>query len=136
MNEAEDVSIYLSNITISQGSNTSSNLYKAVRVAISGNDKNGNVSEVVYRYDGTDGAALPVSGARSTLENDFAINSGEFSESDSNFTMALSKVAEGNAVFYSFTVKIWIEGQNSHADSAYAGTGFFVTMSFRPVMGN
>ena len=126
------INVYLSNVTISQGSNENSNLYKAVRIAISAIDKNGAISEKIYRYDETDGACLPASGVNATVETDPALDSGDLSNTGSNaFLMDLGCVEDEEAYFYPITVKIWIEGQNSNAITSYAGTGFYISFKFK-----
>ena len=136
------INVYLSNITISQGSTNSSNLYKAARVAISARDNTegeeegelGTVSEKVYRYNTIDGSCLPANGVGSVMASDIAIDSGDQdSESNDAFIMNLKCVENSSCYFYPITIKIWIEGQNANATSNYAGTGFFISFQFKVV---
>lgn len=127
----DHLSIYLSNVSINQGTNQNSSIYKVVRVAISAEDMNGDIDEVIFRYDSNE-TCLPAHGENAVMDSDPALDSGNQASSGNNaFLMDLACADDEGVYFYPITVKIWIEGQNRNAVTAYAGTGFYVSFSFQ-----
>ena len=132
---AEDVTLHLSKVNIVHGTGLSSDsdIYKAVRVAVTVGD-----NTTVYRVtEGAQdyGAASPVTGVLTTGA-DPSIPAGEQpSPGVTVFLPAAKPAVEGTTGNMTLTtetvnVKIWIEGQNPYAVAAYAGTAFRVSLSF------
>lgn len=123
-----NVTVFVSGVTISQGTAATSNLYKAVRVALTYGAKT-----VVYCVDGE--TLLPVHDAENLCETDIAVEAGDIDVADENSTIfiTLPAVTESDGERYAapqkLTVQIWIEGESSHAIVDYAGTGFRVSVT-------
>ena len=128
-NNIDAIRVYLSNVTFSQGTDTDSNLYKAVRISVSATDKNGTIDEKIYKYDST--TANPASGVNSTISDPALVSGNQASTGANSFVMDLRCVSNDNCYFYPITVKIWIEGQDRNAIASYAGTGFYISFQFK-----
>ena len=126
----EDKQVYISRVDILQGSSTSSELYKAVRVSFSYDG-----DTIVYRYPGQ--SSLPANGADTVMAADFAVNTNDIDPTDDDTTLiidldAVTVESDGSytASVEDVVIQIWIEGTNSNAVVDYAGTGFMVAIEF------
>ena len=123
-----DITVYVSGITIAQGTASTSNLYKAVRVALTYGEKT-----VVYCVDGE--TVLPVNGPSTLCASDIAVQAGDIDPDDEDTTIRITLPAAGGSDGSKFvmpeklTVQIWIEGEDRYAVVDYAGTGFRVGVS-------
>lgn len=123
-----DVTVFVSGIDISQGSTATSNLYRAVRVALSYGSKT-----VVYCVDGE--SVRPVHDTENLCDEDFAVQAGDIDLEDDDTTIRITLPAAGGSESAKYvtpqklTVTIWIEGEDRYAVVDYAGTGFRVGVS-------
>ena len=120
--EETDISIYLSNVKIAQGSGSQTTLYKAVRVSTIYNE-----TTTVFKC-ANGGDALPANSVSSTVSTDTAISSG--SVSADQVSIALDALESENITATCLTVRIWIEGQNANAIAINDLSSFVVQMNF------
>lgn len=120
---SSNISIYLSNVKIAQGSGTSTTLYKAVRVSTIYNS-----TATIFKC-ASGGDAYPAESTNSIASTDTAILAGSV---DSNqVSIALDALAsESITDIECVTVRIWIEGQNSNAVATNDLSSFTVAMNF------
>ena len=116
----------LRNISISQGSDDSSDIYRAVRISFT----NG-VNTKIFKADSA--TVLPAVSATAISNTDPALVSGGQSNSTFSFPILGSTTVDDVSTYYvtEVLVKIWVEGQHQDAKAAFAGTGFTISMSFQ-----
>lgn len=124
--EPTNMNCCLRNISISQGSDDSSDIYRAVRISFT----NG-VNTKIFKADSA--TVLPAVSATAISNTDPALVSGGQSNSTFSFPILGSTTVDDVSTYYvtEVLVKIWVEGQHQDAKAAFAGTGFTISMSFQ-----
>ena len=129
--EATDLTCCIRKLTISQGTDLTSNIFKSVRVYLETNNEN----EIFKYYDSTEpnaGNALPATSTSTIASLDPASNSGSIPDDILKFSLPGIETVDDTTTYTAveIKVKIWVEGQNPNAIATYAGTGFNVDLLF------
>ena len=124
--ESTNLNCCLRNIVIEQGTDESSNLFEAVRVAFT----IGNNTKI---FKASNNTVYPATSLTAVALTDPALLQG--GQSNNTFTFSVNGATEsGDDITYNVTsvgIKIWVEGQHPKAIATYAGTGFRIKMGFQ-----
>ena len=124
--EEEDLNVCLRNVSINQGSDENSDIYKAVRLSITD-----GVTTKIFKADST--LVHPANSISTVSSTDPALNSGGQANSTFSFVVPGAETVD-DVTTYSIAyvdIKVWVEGQHSDAIATYAGTGFTFNISFQ-----
>ena len=134
--ESTDLTCCLRKLTISQGTDDTSNIFKSARVYLESSSTNHEIFKYYDYQDSTAGDALPANSATTILAEDPAKRSGSVPDATIQFTVpgtTIETVNETTTTTYTaveLKLKIWVEGQNENAVATYAGTGFKIDLLF------
>ena len=124
--ETEDLTVCLRNVSINQGSDETSDIYKAVRISVTS-----GTTTKIFKADSE--VVYPANSLTTVSSTDPALRSGGQSNSVLSFTVPGATVENETKTcsVVSVTIKVWVEGQHSDAVATYAGTGFTFSLSFQ-----
>lgn len=124
--ETEDLNVCLRNVSINQGTDEDSDIYNAVRIAVTS-----GATTKIFKADTE--TVNPANSLTTVSNTDPALRSGGQSNSILPFTVPGATVENETKTcsVVSVTIKVWVEGQHSDAVATYAGTGFTFSLSFQ-----
>jgi len=127
--DASDTRCSLKNISINQGSDESSNIFKSVRVYFE--DADDSRYNNMFKYH-EENAVYPAVSETSVALTDPAISDGIQSPDKFNFRLSGSYKVEDvtTYTFKKIIIRVWVEGQDPNAVATYAGTGFTINLAF------
>ena len=124
--EEEDLNVCLRNVSINQGTDDTSDIYKSVRLSIT----SGSTTKIFKADSAT---VYPANSISSVAASDPALAQGGQANSTFSFVVlgaeTIDDVTTYNVSYVD--IKVWVEGQHSDAIATYAGTGFTFNLSFQ-----
>lgn len=124
--ETSNLNCCLRSISIEQGTDTTSNIFEAVRVSFS----SGVVTKI---FKATNDTVLPAVSTTGVAVADPGLLQGGQANTAFSFQIPGATLSGDDTTYHviAVTVKIWVEGQHPDAIATYAGTGFKIRMGFQ-----